>query len=164
MNVETLRLLKYKFDAADVDPDMMKHLAVTPAQIRALLAQTEVTSSDYNTVQALVAGKVDSFMGFKFHVSNLLPVVGDNSFETDTAYTYNVTTGLYDAGGTTSTGSRRCIAWVEDGLRMATGAAFSAEISKRADKKNIPQIYGKMAMGGVRMEDVKVIEVNCKES
>lgn len=163
LNVECLRHLKYKFDAADVDPDMMKHVAVTPSQIRALLAQTEVTSSDYNTVQALVQGKVDSFMGFKFHVSNLLPVVGDNSFEPDVVKSFSVTTG--EAGsGTSSTGFRRCIAWVEDGMRMSTGAGFSAEISKRADKKNINQIYGKMAMGGVRMEDVKVVEINCKES
>lgn len=163
LNVEALRHLKYKFDAADVDPDMVKHLAVSPSQIRALLAQTEVTNADYNTVKALVEGKIDSFMGFKFHVSNLLPTVGDNSFETDVVKSFSVTTGECGSG-TSSSGFRRCIAWVEDGLRMSTGAGFSAEISKRADKKNIPQIYGKMAMGGVRMEDVKVIEVNCKES
>jgi hypothetical protein len=39
------------------------------------------------------------------------------------------------------------------------GKEVSVQITPRADKKNIPQIYAWMAMGGVRMEDKKVIRL-----
>ena len=39
---------------------------VTPNQIGQLLTATEVTSSDFNTVNALVKGEIDTYMGFKF--------------------------------------------------------------------------------------------------
>ncbi len=34
--------------------------------LQALLGETEVTSSDFNTVKALVQGEIDTFLGFKF--------------------------------------------------------------------------------------------------
>jgi hypothetical protein len=50
-----------------------------------LLAETEVTSSDYNAVKALVQGDVDTFLGFKFKVIGTrteggLPDLGSNVF------------------------------------------------------------------------------------
>ena len=47
--------------------------ACSSAQILNLLSTTEVTSYDYNSVKALVDGKVDTFMGFKFVRTELLP-------------------------------------------------------------------------------------------
>lgn len=156
LNIETLRLAKYKFDAADIDPMETRYFAITAKQLQDLLAETEITSADYNTVKALVRGEIDTFMGFKFIMCNLLD-------KETTAMTYNLTTGLYDAGGTSAINGRRCIAWVPSGMRMTTGKGFNAKIAERPDKNHIPQIYGWMSIGGVRMEDVKVVEVNCKE-
>lgn len=50
-----------------------------------LLAETEVTSSDYNAVKALVQGEVDTFLGFKFKVIGTraeggVPDLGSNVF------------------------------------------------------------------------------------
>ena len=54
--------------AADVDPENVT-CAINPAGLTDLLGTTQITSSDYNSVKALVAGQIDTFMGFKFIVS-----------------------------------------------------------------------------------------------
>lgn len=38
-----------------------------------LLRETEVSSYDFNNVKALVEGKIDTFMGFKFIRTQRLP-------------------------------------------------------------------------------------------
>jgi len=156
LNIDTLRLAKYKFDSADIDPEEERYFAVTAKQIQDLLTETEINSNDYNVVKALAMGKVDSFMGFKFIMYNNLDL------ETE-ATKFNVTTGEYDAGGTSGLGGRRCIAWVKSGMRMSQGKSISTSVDKRPDKNNNMQIYGWMSLGGCRMEDVKVVEVNCAE-
>ena len=48
-------------------PGQDRHLTLRAAAMQKLLEDTEVTSSDFNTVRALVNGDLDSYMGFKFH-------------------------------------------------------------------------------------------------
>tara|TARA_R110000751_G_scaffold152946_3_gene258104 strand:- start:2540 stop:3379 length:840 start_codon:yes stop_codon:yes gene_type:complete len=45
-----------------------RFVACSAAALNSLLGQTSITSSDFNTVKALVNGEIDSFMGFKFNV------------------------------------------------------------------------------------------------
>lgn len=158
LNVDTLRLAKYYFDNAEIDPEEERYFGVTAYALKGLLEQTEITSADYNTVKALVKGEIDTFMGFKFVLCN--------RFEANTASTtFSLTTGEYDAGGSAiSSSSSKCIAWVKSGIKMTSGKDVNVEVTPRADKRNIPQIYGWMSIGGVRMEDVKVIEVNVTNS
>jgi hypothetical protein len=59
LNIETLRHEKYMFDKEDIDPDLEKYFAITSSQLRAMLAETAITSADYANVKALVEGKVD---------------------------------------------------------------------------------------------------------
>lgn len=55
------------------DGDDYRWCACLSARARAdLLSETEVTSSDYNTVKALVNGQVDQFLGFTFTKSEQL--------------------------------------------------------------------------------------------
>lgn len=49
-------------------PSGGRHIAVTAAGLSALLGETQVQSSDYNNVKALVSGELNTFMGFTFHV------------------------------------------------------------------------------------------------
>jgi hypothetical protein len=44
-----------------------RHIVLRALALQQLLKDTEVTSTDYNTVRALVNGDLDSYMGFKFH-------------------------------------------------------------------------------------------------
>lgn len=52
----------------DIEADSSdRHIVLRALALQKLLEDTEVTSSDYNTVKALVNGDLDSYMGFKFH-------------------------------------------------------------------------------------------------
>jgi hypothetical protein len=59
-----LRTLRAYYDDLEVDEDV--NIVVSGTGMNRLLANTETTSSDYNTVKALVGGEVSSFMGFNF--------------------------------------------------------------------------------------------------
>ena len=101
-----------------------------------LLGTTQVTSSDFNTVKALVQGSVDSFMGFKFISSNRLPHNGT---------------------------SRQVFAYASDGLKCAIGKEPTAKIDERADKSYSTQIYYCQTLGATRMEEEKIVEIACNE-
>lgn len=57
----------------DVDEDVGLTIAIRPDGLTDLLNQTEVKSSDYNSVKALVKGEIDTFLGLNFIKSNLVP-------------------------------------------------------------------------------------------
>jgi len=133
MNIAKLALAKQKLDAGDVDPSIKRHIVVSPTEIQDLLNNTTVTSSDFNTVKALVQGEIDSFMGFKFHVSNRLTTNG--------------------------AGNTQCIAFAEDGLLLGIGKDVTARIDERSDKSYATQVYYCQTIGATRMEETKVISV-----
>lgn len=137
LTIAKLLSAKEILDAADVDPDIPRYIVVGPAQISALLGTTQVTSSDFNTVKALSQGTIDSFLGFKFIVSNRLTVASS---------------------------IRKCFAWAEDGIKLAVGKDVMAKIDERADKSYSTQVYYCATFGSTRMEESKVVEVNCDES
>jgi hypothetical protein len=157
LNVATLRLTKRIFDSADIDPSITRYFALKSYQLSSLLAQTEVTSSDFNSIKALVQGEVDTFLGFKFIRSERLGTLAATNI-------YSVTTGLYDAGGTAATGYTRCLAWASDGLLLATAQEAKARIGERADKSYSNQVYCSMGIGATRMEEAKVLSVGAKDS
>ena len=69
LTIAKLRSAREILLAADVDLEMGATCIINPAGLTDLLSATEITSSDYNTVKALVQGQVDTFLGFKFVVS-----------------------------------------------------------------------------------------------
>jgi len=130
---------KRKFLANEVDLDFDElYFAYTSKQLANLLATTQVTSSDYNSVKALVEGKVDTFMGFKFvSIERLL---------------------------TDANGYRRCVAWAKSGVLLSTGEEINVDIGPRKDKRNAVQIYANMTAGATRMNEKKVVEIKCLET
>jgi hypothetical protein len=137
MSLAKLRQAKKILDLSDVDPSIPRYLACGPDQIEALLADTNVTSSDFNTVKALVQGEVNQFMGFNFIVTNRLAKSGD---------------------------IRSCFAWAEDGLALAVGRDVMARIDERNDKGYATQVYYCMSIGSTRMEEEKVVQIDCDEA
>ena len=67
LNVTKLRNIKKYMDDEDV-PSTGRHINVSASGLEGLLGETQVTSTDYNSVKALVSGEVDTFLGFKFHM------------------------------------------------------------------------------------------------
>jgi len=137
MSVAKLREAKKILDLSDVDPSIPRYIAVGPDQVEALLADTNVTSSDFNTVKALVQGEVNQFMGFNFIVTNRLAKAGN---------------------------IRSCFAWAADGLALAVGRDVMARIDERSDKGYSTQVYYCMSIGATRMEEEKVVQIDCDES
>ena len=137
LNIAKLREAKQTLDLGDVDPSIPRHIIVSPRQISDLLNITEVTSSDFNTVKALANGEINSFLGFNFIVSNRL---------------------------TLSSTTRSCIAFAQDGIALGIGKDVNARIDERSDKSYATQVYYCMSIGATRMEEAKVVEVQCTES
>jgi hypothetical protein len=137
LTVAKLRTAKKTLDLASVDPSIPRYIACGPDQIEALLGDTNVTSSDFNTVKALVQGEVNQFMGFNFITTNRLSKSGN---------------------------IRSCFAWAEDGLALAIGKDVMARIDERSDKGYATQVYYCMSIGATRMEEEKVVQIDCDES
>ena len=159
LNVATLRLAKEILDANDVDESIPRFLALGSSQLNSLLSETAVTSSDFNTVKALVQGEIDTFLGFKFIRTERL-----NTTSAGTG-SWNKLDGKFTSGGseTFGTAARRCIAWASDGLLLATAKDIKGQISERADKSYSTQVYACMGIGATRMEEEKVVEILCAE-
>ena len=130
---------KKKMDLKDVDPSLKRYVVCGATQISDLLNTTEVKNSDYNTVKALAMGQIDSFLGFKFIMSNRLNL---------------------DA---TNTDDRLIFAFTEDAVKLAIGKDITARISERDDKSYATQVYYCMSIGATRMEEEKVVQIPCDE-
>ena len=136
LTIAKLREAKKILMQNEVDPSVDQlYMAVTAKQLDNLLGTTEVTSSDFNTVKALVQGDVDTFMGFKFIHIERLPVDGSSH--------------------------RRVIAWAKSGLHLGMWNDITTKISERADKSYANQVYVKGTFGATRTEEKKVVEILC---
>ena len=131
---------KKKMDLADVDPSLPRYVVCGATQISDLLNTTEIKNSDFNTVKALAQGQVDSFLGFKFIMSNRLS---------------------FDAS---NTDDRLVFAFTKDAIKLAIGKDVTARISERDDKSYSTQVYYCMSVGATRMEEEKVVQIPCHEA
>ncbi len=155
LNVRTLIAIKGVLDAAEAG-DAERYIVCQSSQIQALLGQTQVTSADYNSVKALVAGEINTFMGFNFiRLERLLTQT--------TALSGSGTTGAVGSG-TSLSGFRRCYAFQKMGALLSTGEEMKTRIGERADLNYSMQVYAEMGIGATRMEEVKVVEIICKET
>jgi hypothetical protein len=123
-------------EEADADDDAPDVLCVTAQQLTNLLNTTQITSADYNTVKALVAGQVDTFMGFKFVKIQRLTKVGN---------------------------TRTCVGWRKGAIKIMRGAKES-KISIRGDLSDSTQIRSTWHLSGVRLHDELVFTIDCLES
>jgi len=139
LTIGKLRRARYLLDKAEATTEGQYdlYIACDPSQIQSLLRTTEVTNSDYNTVKALVAGEIDTFMGFKFIKSNRLTVASS---------------------------IREAIAWERQGLLLAVGEEIKVDVGPRRDKRNSVQVYVCGSYNSTRMWEEKVMRVKCDET
>ena len=134
LTIAKLRAARKILRQGEVDKSIPLYIVVSAEELDDLLGTTQVTSSDYNTVKALVQGDIDTFMGFKFLNTERLSV---------------------------ATSVRTCFAWAEDGILLGLGQDAEGKISERDDKNYSTQVYYSMCIGATRMEEVKVVQVDC---
>jgi hypothetical protein len=141
MNVAKLREAKRLLDKGNVPPDG-RNIIIHANGLANLLSETSVTSSDFNSVKALVQGDIDTFLGFKFHV------LGDRS-----------------EGGLAIDGSldRTCFAFHKDAVGYGEGIAMRTEINYIAEKTSwlVNEVF---SAGAVAIDDEGIVKITCRET
>lgn len=137
LTVSKLRTAAQKLRAAENpkdDGDNKWYVAYSADKLTDLLGTTEVTSSDYNTVKALVQGEIDTFLGFE-HV-------------------HTERNGL--------SGSDEMVpAWCKASVALAVSLMGRASISVRNDKEDAIQVRYENDSGATRMDEKGVVQILC---
>lgn len=126
-------------NTSNVDENEEKFIMVSPKVLSEALMISKLTSSDYQTLQALVPGKITQpVLGFRWGVSTRLPV--DSQV-------------------------RSCMAWAKSGI----GLKFWEDIKTIVDidKKKVGTEWwcrAEVTVGATRIENPKVIKILCDES
>jgi hypothetical protein len=137
LTIGKLRAAKYILDSSEVDEEEERIIVVSAKQLQDLLRTTELTSADYNSVKALVDGNVNTFMGFKFRKTQLLPL---SSGDVRLVYVY-----------------------VKSGIVLAE-RGLKTHMDVRTDLSHSLQIRSVASLGATRLEEKKVVEIACDES
>lgn len=137
LTVAKIREAKRILDANEV-PDGDRFFAYTASALNSLLRDSEITSSDFNTIKALVNGELNYYLGFTFVRTELLSIVS-------------------------ATNVRSCLAYHKSGIKLGIGQDITGRITERPDKRFSTYIYYAMDLGAVRMEEEKVVEVLADE-
>lgn len=136
MTVSKFRTAKLIMDTAEVPSDG-RHFALSPTGIQDLLEDPQVTSSDFNTVQALVQGTLNTYMGFSIFQTNRLDVAAN---------------------------IRKCWAWQTMAMGLLVGMNPQARVSEMPDLHYSTQVYFRLTLGAVRLLDEGVYQIDIDES
>jgi hypothetical protein len=140
MNVAKLREAKRLLDKNNVPMDG-RHIIIHANSLSQLLAETSVTSADFNTVRALVQGELNTFLGFTFHV------VGDRT----------------EGGLILSTNDRKCFAFHRDAVGYAEGIAPRTEINYVPEKTSW-LVNALFSAGAVAIDDEGIVKIDAYEA
>lgn len=141
VNVAKLRQAKALMDRTNVPPTD-RCMVIHSNGLQSLLAETAVTSSDFNTVKALVNGELDTFLGFKFHV------IGDRT-----------------EGGLAINGSldRTCFAFHKDAIGYGEGIAPKTDINYIAEKTSF-LVASMFSAGATTIDAEGVVSITARET
>jgi len=137
LTVDKLRQAKRILDQNEVDLMHPRFFVGSAEELEDLLGTTEVTSSDYNAVRALVHGEADTFLGFNMIWSERL---------------------------TEASNVRKCYAFAMPAVCLFIWQEPSTMSSVRVDKRNANQLYSRGEWGAVRAEDEMVVEVSTQHT
>lgn len=130
-------IAKKSLDAGEVE-ETDRFMVVRASQLADLLNTTEVTSSDYNVVKALVEGDIRTWLGFTWVRSERLTLA-----TTATYYAY---------------------AFQRKGMQLAIQKDVEGRVDERPDKNYAWQVYMRLCMGATRLEEARVQRIACVET
>jgi hypothetical protein len=110
-----------------------RFFVVNPDGLSQLLNTTQATSSDYVAIKSLVRGEIDTWMGFKWIMSNQL-----------------------SSSGTVTS----CFAMQRYGICAAMGSQPLVRTDERSDLSYSWQVYYELNIGAVRLEEARVVQVD----
>ena len=139
LNVGKLLAAKKGLDAKNVPPTD-RHIIIHANNLAGLLGDERAISSDFQTIQNLVNGSVNTMLGFQFHI------VGDR-----------------DEGGLPlATADRTCFAFHRSAIGVAVGIAPKTEINYVPEKTSF-LITAMLSMGAVAIDVDGIVDVTCEE-
>ena len=141
LNVAKLREAQRLMNAGNV-PMEDRFLVIHASNLSNLLSETAVTSSDFNTVKALVQGELDTFLGFKF-----------------------ITLGDRTEGGLAGGGSgadRTVYAYHKNAVGMAEGMGVRSEINYIPEKTSW-LVSSMFSAGAVAIDATGIVAISCRE-
>lgn len=140
MNLDKLLSAKRQLDAKNVPPTD-RFVVIHANNLASLLDETEVKSSDFNTVKALVAGQLDTYLGFKF-----------------------ITVGDRDEGGLPlASGDRKVYAFHKQAVGMAEGMGLTTRIDYIPEKTSY-LVASMFSAGAVAIDAEGIVEIICDEN
>jgi hypothetical protein len=141
LNVAKLREAKRLLDKNNVDPGD-RHIVIHANSLASLLSETAVTSSDFNSVKALVQGDINTFLGFTFHV------MGDRS-----------------EGGLAIDGSNDRTVWAfhKTAVGYGEGLGMRTEINYIPEKTSwlVNEVF---SAGAIAIDAGGIVQITCRES
>jgi hypothetical protein len=138
MNIEKLRATAKAMNENNV-PSENRFMLMHASQLDALLGETEVTSSDFASVKALVQGEIDSFMGFKI-----------------------ITMGDRDEGGVPKPTTSSCIARHRNSIGNAESIAQKTEVNYVPEKTSF-LVSSMFSAGAIAIDDEGIVKISCTE-
>jgi len=141
LNVTKLRETKNLLDTNNV-PMEGRTILLHANSLQSLLGETEVTSSDFNSVKALVMGEVNTYMGFRF-----------------------ITFGDRDEGGLPIDGSsdRTLYAFHRDALGLGIGMNQTSRVDYIPEKTSF-LVASMFSAGAVAIDDEGIVKITCREA
>lgn len=140
LNLAKLRDAKRLLDKNNVPPEG-RHIVIHANSLSNLLSETSVTSSDFNTVKALVQGELNTFLGLTFHV------LGDRA-----------------EGGLPIDGSsdRKVFAFHQQAIGYGEGIAMRTEINYIPEKTSwlVNEVFSANA---VAIDAEGIVQITCRE-
>jgi hypothetical protein len=126
----------FRTNEADEYNDEELYIAFDGVMLRQLLADTQLTSSDYMTVQMLQTGAVaGKWCGFNWLPYNALDVPAGNT--------------------------SRTVAWAKSCLQFGTGIAVKTDVDENKSKRGHPtEVYGWLSLGATRQDEKKVVQID----
>jgi hypothetical protein len=141
LNMAKLREAARLLNTSNV-PAEDRYILIHASQLSSLLSETSVTSSDFNTVKALVQGDITTFMGFNFIT------IGDR------------TEGGLTGGGSGST--RKVYAYHKMAVGMAESMAIRSEINYIPEKTSW-LVSSMFSAGAVAIDAGGCVDITCTE-
>ncbi len=136
LTMAKIRTAKKVLDENEVEPED-RFLACSATQVEDLLAVTEVTSTDYAQVKALVSGQIGTICGFTFIQTERLPVDASDA--------------------------RKAVAYHKNGMVLGTWMDMKTSIDILPGNHFSAQVYAGQSFGATRLEEKRVVQILCVE-
>lgn len=140
LNKDKLVEARKRLMAAEVDLDNDQlFIPITAAQHADLLKETQVVNTDYVSRPVLTDGRITQYLGFNFIHYEGLPLAAAQT--------------------------RAVPVWAKSGMHLGLWKDIWSNVDQRKDLSGLPwQVYVSSTFGATRLEEKKVVQINCFEA